>query len=155
VGKPESKSARPYNVMAGDFVALGAGLFSLRVLDAWASPKVLASGFIAPPRTRSATITVGIATLDNLAIGASQPASLATALSGAAGEAENVPYPDCRLGARHTYLGWSRDKRQFLGSLGPILLICIAIGYEIGASSHLLVGTLALANLSARPSAGA
>jgi hypothetical protein len=80
VEKPESKSARPYNVIAGHLVGLGAGFFALWVLDAWASPKVMTSGFVAAPRIWAAVVAATLTAGITLMIRASQPASLATAL---------------------------------------------------------------------------
>lgn len=80
IEKPESKSARPYNVIAGHLVALGAGFFALWALNAWAAPKVMSSGFVPEPRIWASVLAAGLATVCTLAIGASQPASLATAL---------------------------------------------------------------------------
>lgn len=80
VEKPESKSARPYNVITGHLVALGCGFFALWVLNAWASPKVMGAGFVSAPRMWAAVLAAGLTTLITLALAASQPASLSTAL---------------------------------------------------------------------------
>jgi hypothetical protein len=80
IEQPTQKSARPYNVIAGHFVALGAGFFALWVLNAWSSPKVAASGFVAGPRLWAALLAVVLAALVTLLINATQPASMATAL---------------------------------------------------------------------------
>ena len=76
--KPESRSARLHNVIAGHLVGLGAGFFALWVLHAWASPKVMSSGFVAAPRIWTAVLSAALTAGITLVIGASHPASLAT-----------------------------------------------------------------------------
>jgi hypothetical protein len=78
--QPELKSARPYNVIAGHFVALGAGWASLWVFHARASPTVSIAGFVSAPRLWAAVLAVVLTTLVTLTIRASQPAALSTAL---------------------------------------------------------------------------
>jgi hypothetical protein len=80
VEKPESKSAKPYSIIAGQFVALGCGFFSLWIFHAWSSPKVLTAGFVAAPRMWAAATAVALSVAVALAIDASQPASMSTAL---------------------------------------------------------------------------
>jgi CBS domain-containing membrane protein len=80
VEKPASKSARPYNIIAGHFVGLGAGWFALWALNAWGSPKVSVAGAVAAPRVWAALIAVVLTTGGTLAIRAGQPASLSTSL---------------------------------------------------------------------------
>jgi len=80
VEKPSSPSARSYNIIAGHFVALGAGFLSLWLLDAWNSPGVASSGFVSSPRLWAAVLSVVITTAVTLALKASQPASLSTTL---------------------------------------------------------------------------
>lgn len=46
VEKPESKPARPYNVVVGHLVELGAGFFALWIRDSWTSPKAMSSGLV-------------------------------------------------------------------------------------------------------------
>jgi hypothetical protein len=80
VEKPASKSARPYNIIAGHLVGLGAGFFSLWVLDAWGSPKVSVAGAVPALRMWAAVIAVVLTTAITLGIRAGQPASLSTSL---------------------------------------------------------------------------
>ncbi len=80
VEKPDSPSARSYNIIAGHVLALGAGFLSLWLLNAWASPKVASAGFVASPRMWAAVIAVVLSALGTLAIRATQPASMSTAL---------------------------------------------------------------------------
>ena len=78
--KPNSPSAKLYNVIAGHMLAMGAGFFSLWALGAWSAPKVASAGFVPAARIWAAVLAVVITTLTTLALKASQPASLSTAL---------------------------------------------------------------------------
>lgn len=78
--QPRLKSARPYNVIAGHFVALGTGWISLLAFHARSSPSVSLAGFVPPPRLAAAVLAVVLTTFVTLAIRASQPAALATTL---------------------------------------------------------------------------
>jgi HPP family len=80
IEQPQQKSARTYNVIAGHFVAIGAGYFALWVLNAWNSPGVASAKFVSLPRLWAGVIAVVLTTLLTLLIGASQPASLSTTL---------------------------------------------------------------------------
>lgn len=80
VEKPASKSARPYNIIAGHFVGLGAGWVALWALHAWGSPKLTVVGAVPALRMWTALVAVVLTTGLTLAIRASQPASLATSL---------------------------------------------------------------------------
>jgi hypothetical protein len=80
VEKPESKSAKTYNIIAGHFTGLGAGWVALWALHARGSPRVAIEGFVAAPRMWAAVIAVALTTAVTLAIRASQPASLSTSL---------------------------------------------------------------------------
>lgn len=90
IEKPNAKSARTYNIIAGHFVALAAGYLALWLLHAWSSPKVASAGFVAGPRIWAAVIAVTVTTLVTLAIRASQPASLSTALLVALGSMQTA-----------------------------------------------------------------
>ncbi len=80
VEKPNTPSARAYNVLVGHFTALGAGFFSLWILHAWNAPKMADAGFVSSPRLWAALLAVIITTLVTLALKASQPAAMATTL---------------------------------------------------------------------------
>lgn len=80
VEKPNSPSAKAYNIIVGHFVALGAGFLSLWVLRAWNSPKVAMAGFVSSPRLWAAVMAVVITTGVTLALKATQPACLSTTL---------------------------------------------------------------------------
>ena len=80
IEQPELKSARPYNVVVGHLVGLGAGWLGLWIFHARASPNVMAAGFVPAPRLWAAVAAAIVTTLVTLALRASQPASLATTL---------------------------------------------------------------------------
>ena len=80
VEKPNTKSARLYNVVVGHLLALGAGFLALWILNAWSAPSVTAAGFVSSPRLWASVLAVVITTATTLAVKANQPASLATTL---------------------------------------------------------------------------
>lgn len=80
VEKPNSPSARAYNIIVGHFIALGAGFLSLWLLSAWNAPKVATAGFVASPRLWATVLAVVLTTALTLAVKASQPAALSTTL---------------------------------------------------------------------------
>jgi CBS-domain-containing membrane protein len=47
---PQTRSARPYNVIVGHLIGVGAGFLALYLLNAWAAPNVLATGIASPQR---------------------------------------------------------------------------------------------------------
>jgi hypothetical protein len=80
VEQPYARSARVYNIIVGHLIGLGAGFFSLFVLNAWAAPNVLAAGMVSPQRLWATTIAAALTTLLTLMLRASQPAAVATTL---------------------------------------------------------------------------
>ncbi len=80
IEKPQIKSAKPYNIIVGHLIGLGAGFFAIWVLNAWGAPKVATAEFVPGIRVCTAVIAVVITTFVTLALKASQPASLATSL---------------------------------------------------------------------------
>ncbi len=80
VEKPKSKSAKPYNIVLGHCLAVGAAHFALWVMNAYAAPKVESAGFVPSARLWAAVIAVTLTTLTTLLLKASQPASLSTTL---------------------------------------------------------------------------
>lgn len=77
---PRSRSSRPYNIITGHLVALGAGLFMLWALDAWNSPTILALGYVSSQRLWASAIAAALTAGLTQLFYASQPASLATSL---------------------------------------------------------------------------
>lgn len=80
VEKPNSPSARTYNIIAGHMLALGCGFFSLWLFNAWSSPKVASAEIVSSPRIWAAVLAATLTTAASLLVKASQPASLSTAL---------------------------------------------------------------------------
>jgi CBS-domain-containing membrane protein len=48
--QPQMPSARPYNIIVGHLIGLGAGFLAIYLLNAWAAPNVLATGIVSPQR---------------------------------------------------------------------------------------------------------
>jgi len=80
VEQPQLKSARAYNIIVGHFMGLGAGFLAVYLLNAWASPNVIATGIVTPARLWAAALAAALTTLVNLMLRAGQPAALATTL---------------------------------------------------------------------------
>ncbi len=80
VEQPQLRSSRPYSIVVGHLIALGAGFFSIWVIGAWTAPHVMSAGMVAAPRLWSATLACAITTALALAVKANQPAALATTL---------------------------------------------------------------------------
>src|SRR5215831_7077593 len=80
VEQPQMPSARPYNVIVGHLIGVGAGFLTLYILNAWAAPNVLATGIVSPRRLWATTMSAALTTLGCLALKAGQPAALATTL---------------------------------------------------------------------------
>ena len=80
VEQPQMPSARPYNVIVGHLIGLGAGFLAIYLSNAWAAPNVLATGVVSAQRMWATTISTGLTTLVSLALKAGQPAALATTL---------------------------------------------------------------------------
>lgn len=80
VEKPNSPSARTYNIIAGHMLGLGFGFLSLWLLHAWNAPKVATAEFVSSPRMWAAVVAAMLTTAATLVVKASQPASLSTTL---------------------------------------------------------------------------
>jgi|SRR6185437_12515026 len=80
VEQPQIRSARPYNIVVGHLVGLGAGFLALYLLHAWAAPNVIAAGFVTTTRLWAVVVAGVLTTSLNLILKASQPAALATTL---------------------------------------------------------------------------
>ena len=50
VEQPQMPSARPYNIVVGHLIGLGAGFLAVYLLNAWAAPNVLATGVVSAQR---------------------------------------------------------------------------------------------------------
>lgn len=80
VEQPQIRSARPYNIVVGHLVGLGAGFLAVYLLHAWAAPNVVATGLMTTARVWAIVVAAVLTTLLNLILRASQPAALATTL---------------------------------------------------------------------------
>jgi hypothetical protein len=78
--QPQMPSARPYNVIVGHLIGLGAGFLAIYLLNAWAEPNVLATGIVSPQRLWATAISAALTAFVSLALKAAQPAALATTL---------------------------------------------------------------------------
>jgi len=80
VEQPQMRSARTYNIVVGHLVGLGAGFLAVYLTRAWPSPNVILAGIVTEQRLWAVAIAAMLTTFVNLAIGAGQPAALATTL---------------------------------------------------------------------------
>src|SRR5215471_15399588 len=80
VEQPQMPSARPYNVIVGHLLGVGAGFLALYLSNAWEAPNVLATGVVSPQRLWATVISTALTTFACLALKAGQPAALATTL---------------------------------------------------------------------------
>jgi hypothetical protein len=78
--QPQMPSARPYNIIVGHLIGLGAGFLAIYLLNAWAAPNVLATGIVSPQRMWATAISAALTAFVSLAVKAGQPAALATTL---------------------------------------------------------------------------
>jgi hypothetical protein len=78
--QPQMPSARPYNIIVGHLIGLGAGFLAVYLLNAWAEPNVLATGLVSPQRMWAIAISAALTAFVSLALKAGQPAALATTL---------------------------------------------------------------------------
>lgn len=76
---PQQPSARPYNVIMGNLVAVLAGFLALFITGAWHAAKVSTSG-IPPARIWAAILAATLTVFVCLLVRASQPAALSTTL---------------------------------------------------------------------------
>src|SRR5262249_50835373 len=75
VEQPQMQSARPYNIIVGHLLGVGAGFLALFLSNAWAAPNVLATGVVSPQRLWATTISATLTPLACLALKAGQPAA--------------------------------------------------------------------------------
>lgn len=80
VEQPKMKSARPYNVVVGHFVAIAAGFLALYLLHAWSAPGISSAHTVTALRIYAVTLACAFTTVATLALKANQPAALATTL---------------------------------------------------------------------------
>jgi hypothetical protein len=80
VEQSSRRSARPYNIVVGHYVAVGAGFLSLYVIDAWNASHLSGAGGIPVPRLWASVLAVVLTAFFCLLLKASQPAALSTTL---------------------------------------------------------------------------
>jgi len=76
--QPQMPSARPYKVIVGCLLGVGAGFLALYLSNAWAAPNVLAANVVSAQRLWATAISAALTTLACLALKVGQPAALAT-----------------------------------------------------------------------------
>lgn len=79
IEQPHRKSARPYNIIAGHFIAVVAGFVALLITHAWYTPAVSAR-HIQFPRVEAAVLATALTVFFTLLLRATQPAALSTTL---------------------------------------------------------------------------
>jgi hypothetical protein len=85
IAKPQEPSSRPYAVVVGHLIGLGSGFLALAIFGAWSAPKIMQSGFVAPPRIGAILVAALLTAALTVVVKAQQPASTATALLVASG----------------------------------------------------------------------
>lgn len=76
---PERPSAPPYNIVAGNVIAILAAFAALWLTHAWSVPSVSAEG-VPLPRVWAGTLAAMVTVFGTLLIRATQPAALSTSL---------------------------------------------------------------------------
>jgi hypothetical protein len=79
IEQPHRKSARPYNIIAGHFIAVAAAFLSLCITHAWRVPAV-STRIIQFPRVEAAVLATALTVFGTLLARATQPAALSTTL---------------------------------------------------------------------------
>lgn len=80
VERPQQRSARPWNVVAGHLLGLAAGFFALWILGARDAPKVASAGFVPGIRVGASALAAMLTVLLTMLLRATQPAALSTTL---------------------------------------------------------------------------
>ncbi|HET9087305.1 MAG TPA: HPP family protein [Acidobacteriaceae bacterium] len=76
---PKRKSARFYNILVGNLIAILAGFFALWVTHAWWAPAISLTG-VPFPRVGAVFLAAALTVLGTLLANATQPAALSTTL---------------------------------------------------------------------------
>lgn len=80
IEKSRSRTARPYNIIAGHIGGIIAGFVALAILNAWAAPEVLSAHYMTSQRVWAGVIGVALTVLVNTLVRAQQPAACSTSL---------------------------------------------------------------------------
>ena len=87
---PERPTARPYNIIVGNLIAILMAYAALAVTHAWSSPSVSAAG-VPLPRVWAAVMACFLTVLFTLVCDATQPAAISTALLISLGVMQTLP----------------------------------------------------------------
>lgn len=79
VETPERRTARPYNILAGHFIAVVAAFTALMISGAWGVPSVSAAG-VPLQRVWAATLAAMLTVAGTMLAKATQPAAISTSL---------------------------------------------------------------------------
>lgn len=90
VEQPQLRSARPYNIIAGHLIGVGAGFLAVYLTNAWAEPGMTLTGTLSTPRLWAVALAAAFTTLFTLLLRAGQPAALATTLLVALGSMQTL-----------------------------------------------------------------
>lgn len=80
IEKPETKSARPYNILVGHYVALASGMIGLFIFHAFHDPVSASAGYLTASRLFASVVACLLTAFSNLLLRAGQPAAFSTAL---------------------------------------------------------------------------
>ncbi|HET9180985.1 MAG TPA: HPP family protein [Candidatus Angelobacter sp.] len=80
IEKPETKSARPYNILVGHYVGLVSGFVGLFAFHAFHDPVSASAGYLTASRIFASVLACFLTAFSNLLLQASQPAAFSTAL---------------------------------------------------------------------------
>jgi hypothetical protein len=90
VEQPQVRSARPYNIIVGHLIGLGAGFLAIYLTQAWTEPNVILTGITSTRRLWAVALAATLTTLVTLLLRAGQPAALATTLLVALGSMQSL-----------------------------------------------------------------
>ena len=80
IEKPETRSAKPYNILVGHYVALVSGIVGLFAFHAFHDPVTASAGYLTGSRIFASVLACVLTAFSNLLLRAGQPAAFSTAL---------------------------------------------------------------------------
>jgi cytochrome c biogenesis factor len=90
VEQPQLRSAKPYNIIAGHLIGVGAGFLALYLTNAWADPNPMRTAVMTTGRVWAVALAAAFTTVFSLLLRAGQPAALATTLLIALGSMQTL-----------------------------------------------------------------
>ena len=90
VARPDDRTSRLFNVIAGHLIGLAAGFVAVFVCGASGAPKVTVPGFVSAPRVAAIALAVTLTAGGTLLLKARQAAATATSLLVALGEMQSA-----------------------------------------------------------------